>query len=197
MSCIPLTVPQAPKFVDEYLSGNRIQHLKSIRNQSYAATEKLSLQRTQQRMQIRANADYGKEKNLAEHVLYTQDIRKKWGEKLRSSPFRVNLAQDRERALTSMEMRKAQELEEAVAAQRLRQKERNEVLVKALADIPLLDEARRQKRVMLEEEKRIKALKEVQRVEAIQRRKMRDADIIEHERLMRMERHRMRNKDVY
>ena len=59
---------------------------------------------------------------------------------------------------------------------------KNEIIIKALSEVPVLEQARKQKKHLLEQEKRERALKDIQRVEAVQDRKVKDLYRLQQER---------------
>ena len=63
-----------------------------------------------------------------------------------------------------------------------KKKIKNEIIIKALSEVPVLEQARKQKKHLLEQEKRERALRGIQRVEAVQDRKQKDHQKLQQER---------------
>lgn len=183
----PLTKPLGPSFVEETTAEERRQ--RRLQNKSAASdrTANITEQRNNERKYLKAQQEFEREKRLAERAIYHRERVAQWATRLSSSPLGVDLVADHERIDEDAFVRQREEKRRRALAERRKRRIKNEIIVKALAEVPLLEEARRQKREMLEEERREKALRDVQRVEAIQARKLRDIALMQEERQAKLD----------
>ena len=94
---------------------------------------------------------------------------KKWQEKTKNSPFAVNLVAEDERIFEETSIREKEENARKLAAQSARETAKNEILLKALSEFSELEALRREKRAILDEEQRLKALLALEKVLSQQR----------------------------
>lgn len=87
----------------------------------------------------------------------------KWLKKTKNSPFAVDLVAEDERIYeeNQIRMREAQERMKRIEARK--NKTKNEIILKALAEFSDLETLRREKRAIIEEEQRLKALLALER----------------------------------
>ena len=84
----------------------------------------------------------------------------------KSSPFSVDLVAENERIDEENEVRLRQQLKRQKAAEKRRQDAKNEIILRALREANELDDLRRERRLILEEERRLKALCDIERTKA-------------------------------
>lgn len=87
----------------------------------------------------------------------------KWQQKTTKSPFKVNLVADNERLDEENRIRIMEEARRAKELERRAKQAKNEVILKALSETSDLELLRREKRAILEEEKRLKALMDLEK----------------------------------
>ncbi len=85
---------------------------------------------------------------------------------IRKSPFSVDLVAENERIDEENKVRLRQQLKRQKAAEKRRQDAKNEIILRALREANELDDLRRERRLILEEEKRLKALCDIERTKA-------------------------------
>jgi hypothetical protein len=170
----PVTKPRAPRLADPNVQEQMKHVRKEHRTRNDDRTRSIVARRENERNYLKAQYEFEREKKNAEKVIYQRERAAQWSHRLAASPLGVDLVADSERISEEVEQRDVEERRRRRKADVHRRKIKNEIVVKALAEVPLLDEARRQKREMLEDERRQRALRDVQRVEAVQSRKLRD-----------------------
>lgn len=89
---------------------------------------------------------------------------KKWQEKTKNSPFAVNLVAEDERIFEENAIREQDESERRQRTQALKETAKNEILLKALGEFSELEALRREKRAILDEEQRLRALLALEKV---------------------------------
>eukprot|EP01035_Chromulina_nebulosa_P067079 gene67079-91868_t len=89
---------------------------------------------------------------------------KKWQEKTKNSPFAVNLVAEDERIFEETSIREKEETERKLASQTAKETAKNEIIMKALGEFSELEALRREKRAILDEEQRLKALLTLEKV---------------------------------
>lgn len=183
----PLTRPLGPSFVEDSTAEERRQRRLRQKASSTERTASISEQRDNERRYLKAQQEFEREKRLAERAIYHRERVSQWSTRLGASPLGVDLVADHERIDEEAFVRQREEKRRQALAEKRKRRIKNEIIVKALAEVPLLEEARRQKREMLEEERREKAQRDVQRVEAIQARKLRDMALMKEERQAKLD----------
>lgn len=183
----PLTHPRGPTFVEPDTAEMRKQERLEHKEQNGKLSESIQSQRVNERKYLKAQYEFEREKKLAEKTIYHRERVAQWSSRLAASPLGVDLVADNERIEEHAFIRQREEKRKKQLAEKRKRKIKNEIIVKALAEVPLLEEARRQKREMLEEERRQKAIRDVQRVEAIQERKLRDLESMASQRQSRLD----------
>lgn len=170
----PVTQPRAPRTADPKLQEEMKAARKAHRSDNDGRSRAIDARRENERNYLKAQYEFEREKRNAERIIYQRERAAQWSHRLAASPLGVDLVADSERIQEEVQEREKEERRRRRKAERHRRKIKNDIVVKALAEVPLLDEARRQKREMLEDERRQRALRDVQRVEAVQARKLRD-----------------------
>eukprot|EP00672_Neobodo_designis_P021214 CAMPEP_0174840382 /NCGR_PEP_ID=MMETSP1114-20130205/8646_1 /TAXON_ID=312471 /ORGANISM="Neobodo designis, Strain CCAP 1951/1" /LENGTH=533 /DNA_ID=CAMNT_0016074529 /DNA_START=172 /DNA_END=1773 /DNA_ORIENTATION=+ len=183
----PLTRPLGPSFVEETTAEERRQRRLRQKASSTERTQSIAEQRDNERRYLKAQQEFEREKRLAERAIYHRERVSQWATRLGASPLGVDLVADHERIDEEAFVRQREERRRQALAEKRKRRIKNEIIVKALAEVPLLEEARRQKREMLEEERRERAQRDVQRVEAIQARKLRDMALMKAERQSKLD----------
>jgi hypothetical protein len=191
----PLTRPKGPSFVEESCAEKRKQKLAEQKMQAAMTTAQINSQRVNERKYLKAQYEFEREKQLAERAIYHKERVTQWSKRFGNSPLGVDLVADNERIEEEVYVREMEEMHRRAVAERKKQKIKRAIIVKALAEVPLLEEARRQKRELVEEEKRDKALRDVQRVEAVQDKKLRDQELLTKERQARLDQRIMANNE--
>ena len=186
----PLTKPKGPSFTEGRTVDERRYDRAETKVAASNQTAELNRQRENERKYLKAQYEFEREKKLAERSIYQKERNQLWSQRLASSPLAVDLVADYERIEEENFIRQKEEKRRQALAERKKRKIKNEIIVKALAEVPLLEEARRQKREMIEDERRQKALRDVQRVEAIQDRKRNDLQAVNGSRQERIEQRR-------
>lgn len=170
----PLTKPIGPSFTERSKSVQRKQQRAESKVHTSNRTAELNEQRENERKYLKAQYEFEREKKLAERAIYQKERNVQWAQRLAASPLAVDLVADNERIEEENFIREREERRKHLLAERKKRKLKNQIIVKALAEVPLLEEARRQKKEMIANEKREKAIRDLQRVEAVQERKRED-----------------------
>jgi len=98
-------------------------------------------------------------------VAYARDKRdKRWKEKTKHSPFAVNLVAEDERISEENKMRTKEENERRARIEDGKLKAKNEIILRALTEFSDLDALRKEKRAIMDEEQRLKALLALEKV---------------------------------
>lgn len=114
---------------------------------------------------------------------------KKWQKKMSNSPFHIDLVAESERIDEENRVRLREQQRRQKHNEKMREKVKNEIILKALSEASDLEALRQEKRAIQLEEKRLKALLDLER--AGQHRK---ADLLA---AQRAERHRKSAKSEY
>ena len=186
-SSVPLTRPKGPSFVEDNYVEHRKSKLAEQKMQSAMHTAQINSQRVNERKYLKAQYEFEREKQLAERAIYHKERVTQWANRFGANPLAVDLVADNERIEEEAYVREMEDRRRKTIAERKKQKIKRAIIVKALAEVPLLEEARRQKRELVEEEKRDKALRDVQRVEAIQEKKLKDQELLSKERQAKLD----------
>ena len=186
-SSIPLTKPKGPSFVEDTTAKERKQRHAEKKMHSAITSAQINSQRMNERKFLKAQYEFEREKLLAERSIYHKERTHQWSQRLSASPLGVDLVADHERIDEENYIREREELRRRAAAERKKQRIKRAIIVKALSEVPLLEKARKEKRALVEGEKREKALRDVQRVEAIQERKIKDQDLMAKERQAKLD----------
>eukprot|EP01063_Lacrimia_lanifica_P019477 TRINITY_DN2679_c0_g1_i1.p1 TRINITY_DN2679_c0_g1~~TRINITY_DN2679_c0_g1_i1.p1 ORF type:complete len:241 (+),score=116.53 TRINITY_DN2679_c0_g1_i1:61-783(+) len=173
---------EGPKFVDESEQERRRIARSQKKVINAVKTSKINGQRVNERRYLKAQYEFEREKRLAEKTIYHKEKTHEWQLRLQNSPFLVDLAGDAERVEEEMYVREMEEKRRQRRADSKKRKIKNEIIIKALSEVPVLEQARKQKKQLLEQEKRERALRDIQRVEAVQERKARDLDTLQRDR---------------
>ncbi|KAF4323144.1 hypothetical protein BBO99_00002682 [Phytophthora kernoviae] len=87
----------------------------------------------------------------------------KWNQKLAKSPFHVNLVAENERLDEEHRLRMMERARRSRELDRRAKEAKSEVILKALTETPDLELLRREKRAIIDEEKRLKALLDLEK----------------------------------
>jgi len=175
----PLTKPKAPTMLERAELDRRREMKGEMKMSCALQSSVLSAQRANEKKYIKAQFEFEREKKLAEKVIYEREKSNEWARRMEKSPFLVDLVADHERVEEEQYVREHEAKRRLAMAEKKKRKLRNEIVVKALAEVPVLEEARRQRKELLDQEKREKAQAEVQRVEAIQMKKLKEQQSLE------------------
>ena len=88
----------------------------------------------------------------------------RWKSKTKHSPFAVNLVAEEERITEENTIRLKEENERREMMESRKQKAKNEIILKALSEFSDLEALRREKRAIMDEEQRLKALLSLEKV---------------------------------
>ncbi|KAJ1424243.1 hypothetical protein B484DRAFT_451596 [Ochromonadaceae sp. CCMP2298] len=88
----------------------------------------------------------------------------RWKDKTKHSPFAVNLVAEDERITEENTIRLKEENERRTKMESRKEKAKNEIILKALSEFSDLEALRREKRAIMEEEQRLKALLSLEKV---------------------------------
>ena len=88
----------------------------------------------------------------------------KWLHKTKTSPFAVDLVAEDERIYEENQIRLREEQERRKKVEQRREKAKNEIILKALSEFSDLEALRREKRAIMEEEQRLRALLSLEKV---------------------------------
>jgi hypothetical protein len=88
----------------------------------------------------------------------------RWKEKTKHSPFAVNLVAEDERITEENTIRLKEENDRRSKMESRKEKAKNEIILKALSEFSDLEALRREKRAIMEEEQRLKALLSLEKV---------------------------------
>jgi hypothetical protein len=105
------------------------------------------------------------------HEKLMQDNReerlKRWVNKTKNSPFAVNLVAEDERIIEENTIRQKEEAERRKMIETRKEKAKNEIILKALSEFSDLEALRKEKRAILDEEQRLRALLSLEKVSFI------------------------------
>ena len=88
----------------------------------------------------------------------------RWIEKTKHSPFAVNLVAEDERITEENSIRIKEESDRRTKMETRKERAKNEIILKALSEFSDLEALRREKRAIMEEEQRLKALLSLEKV---------------------------------
>lgn len=89
----------------------------------------------------------------------------RWKDKTKHSPFAVNLVAEDERITEENSIRIKEETERRTKMEARKQKAKNEIILKALSEFSDLEALRKEKRAIMDEEQRLKALLSLEKVQ--------------------------------
>eukprot|EP00756_Hemistasia_phaeocysticola_P008833 Hpha_TRINITY_DN14738_c0_g1::TRINITY_DN14738_c0_g1_i3::g.102666::m.102666 len=172
----PSTKPLGPRFVDDTERERRRLARTEKKVINAVQTSKINGQRINERRYLKAQYEFEREKKLAEQTIYHKEKTHEWQMRLQNSPFLVDLAGDSERVEEEMYVREMEDRRRQRRAEAKKKRIKNEIIIKALSEVPVLEQARRQKKLLMEQEKRERAMRDVARVEAVQEKKLQYTD---------------------
>jgi hypothetical protein len=88
----------------------------------------------------------------------------RWKQKTKHSPFAVNLVAEDERITEENSIRIKEETDRRMKMEARKQKAKNEIILKALSEFSDLEALRKEKRAIMDEEQRLKALLSLEKV---------------------------------
>eukprot|EP00760_Papus_ankaliazontas_P018516 PhM_4_TR17522/c0_g1_i1/m.71702 len=183
----PLTKPKAPHMLQREELDRRRELKGEMKLSCALQSSVLAAQRANEKKYIKAQFEFEREKRLAEKAIYDKERAGEWNRRMEKSPFLVDLVADHERVEEEQYVREREQKHRMAVAEKKKRKLRNEIIVKALAEVPVLEEARRQRKQLLEEQKKENALREVQRVESVQMKKLKQQTALDADRQTAME----------
>jgi hypothetical protein len=91
----------------------------------------------------------------------------RWKQKTKHSPFAVNLVAEDERITEENSIRIKEETDRRTKMEARKQKAKNEIILKALSEFSDLEALRKEKRAIMDEEQRLKALLSLEKVRLV------------------------------
>ena len=170
-----LTKPKGPSFVETMTNDNDRLHPEKMLQSKRAnqqRTVEIDDQRNNERKYLKAQYEFEREKRLAEQAIYHRERVAQWAARLGASPLGLDLAAESERLGEMLELKEREKARKKKIFAKRKHRMQHEIIIQALANVPVMEESRRQKRQMLAEERREKAWREVQRAESVQDRKI-------------------------
>jgi hypothetical protein len=140
-------------------SRSAVSYEPGIYMESAEIISKKYLERDQVKM---AMEQQERERRLAKQR-YRQQQLQKWQQKTAKSPFRVNLVAENERLDEESRLRMMEESRRARELAKRATQAKQEVILKALTESSDLDLLRREKRAIIDEERRLKALMDLEK----------------------------------
>ncbi|GLE01800.1 hypothetical protein PINS_up010638 [Pythium insidiosum] len=130
---------------------------------AFSESAEIISKRYMEREQVRMAMEMEeRNKRLAKQRYRKQQI-EKWQSKTSKSPFRVNLVAENERLDEENRLRMMEEARHARLLAKRAEKAKQEVILKALTESSDLELLRREKRAIIDEEKRLKALMDLEK----------------------------------
>lgn len=105
-----------------------------------------------------------REKIAREKANDRSEKREMWNQRLRNSPFTVDLLAENERIDDVFQIRTKEEARRNKLLARKKARVKNEIILKALAEHDDLEALRQEKRTLSEEEKRLRAMRDLEKV---------------------------------
>eukprot|EP01041_Mallomonas_annulata_P007932 gene7932-16244_t len=110
------------------------------------------------RDKVREDMEEQRKRKFEKSYLSKKSRQEKWSKMLSNSPFAVDLVAEDERIQEENKIRLLEEEEKMRRIQAQKEKAKNDIILKALSESADLEALRREKRAILEEEQRLKAL---------------------------------------
>eukprot|EP01012_Entosiphon_sulcatum_P054392 TRINITY_DN7511_c0_g1_i1.p1 TRINITY_DN7511_c0_g1~~TRINITY_DN7511_c0_g1_i1.p1 ORF type:complete len:226 (-),score=72.48 TRINITY_DN7511_c0_g1_i1:1521-2198(-) len=186
-STLPLTRPRGPRFVDPSEAERRKLERQQKKATTTDGTSRIYSQRLNERKFLKAQYEFDREKRIAEQTIYKKEKADEWKGRFANSPFLVDLVADNERIEEELVVRSQEEARKKRLQEVKKKKVRTDIIVKSLSEVPVLDQARAQKRMLAEQERVEKARKDVEKATSVFDRKQRDYEMMERERLEKLE----------
>ena len=153
---------------DEYFSSDDEDHDvgsddEGLSAQARAQSARIMSRRYQQRTAMKQKFLKKRKKADAKSRKGKEKMRAKWAKKLASSPFCVDLVAENERIDEETRIRLKLEENRRKRLTKRKEKVKKQIILKALAEASDLDSLRREKRLIAAEEKRLKALRDLEK----------------------------------
>ncbi|GAB9469265.1 hypothetical protein Gpo141_00006547 [Globisporangium polare] len=156
-----------------------------ITSKKYMERDQVKLAMEQEERAKRLN----KIRNRRQHI-------EKWQQKTSKSPFQVNLVADSERLDEEHRLRMMENTRRARELEKRTREAKNEVILKALTETSDLELLRREKRAIIDEEKRLKALMDLEKTNSHRKLDLIAARNAEKKRRMEKEEYRRRERQM-
>lgn len=141
------------------------ERFQMIRVESAKIMEQGMLERERKKARMREEAKLKAMKRLEER----HDRVKKWICKTQASPFAVDLVAEDERIVEENKIREEVEVRRSRLLEKRKEDTKHDIVIRALTESSDLDALRREKRAIMEEEKRLRALLALEKASAVQK----------------------------
>eukprot|EP00500_Bicosoecida_sp_ms1_P009722 CAMPEP_0203821884 /NCGR_PEP_ID=MMETSP0115-20131106/44636_1 /ASSEMBLY_ACC=CAM_ASM_000227 /TAXON_ID=33651 /ORGANISM="Bicosoecid sp, Strain ms1" /LENGTH=222 /DNA_ID=CAMNT_0050730913 /DNA_START=186 /DNA_END=851 /DNA_ORIENTATION=+ len=170
-------------------TGFSVESSKQILKATREETRRIMTRQIKKRQQVKQQ--YLEERKRAENAkgAFKADKERKWVKKTDKSPFLIDLVADQERIHEENKVRLREQARRQRAIEARKRKVKNDIILKALSEQSDLEALRMEKRAIQLEEKRLKALLDLERAQA-----HRKADLIA---AQRAEKHRKEAQSAY
>jgi len=128
-----------------------------------AESAAIMAQRIKQRNRVKKRYLANRNREIRKTTRAAERRRRNWEKKLASSPFCVDLVAENERIDEENRIRIRMEERRKKKLRRRKEKVKNQILLKALAEASDLEQLRKEKRMIQEEERRLKALRDLEK----------------------------------
>eukprot|EP00948_MAST-09A_sp_MAST-9A-sp1_P001385 g1385.t1 len=128
-----------------------------------AESAAIMAQRIKQRNRVKKRYLANRQREIRKTTRAAERRRRNWEKKLASSPFCVDLVAENERIDEENRIRIRMEERRKKKLRRRKEKVKNQILLKALAEASDLEQLRKEKRMIQEEERRLKALRDLEK----------------------------------
>ncbi|KAJ0396000.1 hypothetical protein P43SY_000773 [Pythium insidiosum] len=163
---------------------------------AFSESAEIISKRYMEREQVRMAMEMEeRNKRLAKQRYRKQQI-EKWQSKTSKSPFRVNLVAENERLDEENRLRMMEEARHARLLAKRAEKAKQEVILKALTESSDLELLRREKRAIIDEEKRLKALMDLEKTNSHRKMDLIAAKNAEKHRRQEREEYRRRQRQL-
>ena len=130
---------------------------------AYAESAEIVSKKHLERDQVRLAMEEDERRKRLLKVRHRQQQVQKWHDKTARSPFRVNLVADNERLDEESRVRAMENARRAKALERRTRQAKSDVILQALTESSDLELLRREKRAIIDEERRLKALMDLEK----------------------------------
>ncbi|CAK4612268.1 hypothetical protein LEN26_008139 [Aphanomyces euteiches] len=138
-------------------------NLTSLQRMSRSESAEIFSKKYAQRSQVKEEMIHDEKSKRLQKERRRQHHIQKWQSKTTKSPFKVDLVADNERLDEENRVRRMEEARRVRDLERKTKQIKNDIILKALQESSDLEALRREKRVIIEEEKRLKALLDLEK----------------------------------
>lgn len=130
---------------------------------SYSESAEITSKKYMERDQVKLALEQEERAKRLNKIRNRRQQVEKWQQKTSRSPFQVNLVADSERLDEEHRLRMMENSRRAKEMEKRTRQAKNEVILKALTETSDLELLRREKRAIIDEEKRLKALMDLEK----------------------------------